>query len=66
MNTLRSPLERLSFAVASVALSLATLAALVIVPTRVAQDPTIAAAASPAYAVVDVRYVSYEPATRVN
>ena len=50
----RSLLERLALAVAAVALSLATLSVLVVAPSSRVQ------------AVVDVRYLSYEPATRLN
>jgi hypothetical protein len=63
-----SPLERLALAVAAVALSLATLSVLVVAPTA-GQESEVLASAAPStrvQAVVDVRYLSYEPATRLN
>lgn len=67
MNRTHSPLERVSLAAAAAALSLATLSMLVVAPAGV-QESTALAAAAPAHpvqAVVDVKYLSYEPAARL-
>jgi len=65
-NKTHSNLERLSIAVAAVALSLATLGAFVFVPSDAAERNAIALNAAPSHAIVDVKFVSYEPATRLN
>lgn len=58
----RSNLERLSIAVAAVALTLATFGAMVFVPSDAAERNAIALNAAPSNAIVDVRFVKYEPA----
>ena len=61
-------LAAFGLAVAAVALSLATLSVLVVAPTA-GQESEVLASAAPStrvQAVVDVRYLSYEPATRLN
>lgn len=58
-------LERASIAIAAVALTLATLGALVFVPSDAAERNALALQKAPSHAVVDVRFVSYEPASRV-
>ena len=85
-NKTHSNLERLSIAVAAVALTLATFGAMVFVPSDAAERNAIALnaapsnarrwksqvrksyepAAAPSHAIVDVKFVSYEPATRIN
>jgi len=66
MNRTHSPLERVSLAAAAVALSLATLSMLVVAPAGVQESTALAAApAHPVQAVVDVKYLSYEPAARL-
>jgi hypothetical protein len=63
MDKTLTTLERASIAIAAVAL---TLGALVLVPSDAAERNALALQKAPSHAVVDVRFVSYEPATRVN
>jgi hypothetical protein len=61
-NRTHSNLERLSIAVATVALTLATFGAFVFVPSDAAERNAIALNAAPSKATVEVRFVKYEPA----
>lgn len=65
MDHTRTPLERAALVVAAVALSLATLSAFVVAPSHFTHEAVIVQSA-PAYAVVDVKYLSYQPVTRIN